>query len=249
MRLFVAIEVPEAWREAAWRIGAALDEAARDETAHDRATRDEATRDETTRDEATRDRATRDKAARGVLRRVDRSRMHLTLRFLGEVEDELLPALRRELERHIRSASLELALGHPGTFGGPARTSVVWLGVTGDLAQLHTLADEVEEAIISAGLVSGGQASGAPSAGRHQLRPHLTVARVRRSARPAQRRALAAAVEAVAAPPPQRFRVERLVLVRSQLRGDGPRYDEIARFRLPPSGLESPPGPLSDPHG
>lgn len=212
MRLFLAIEVPEEWREEAWRIGAALDKAALDET--------------------TRDRATLDESVPGILRRVDRSRMHLTLRFFGEVEDDLVPSLERELERHIQSPSLELALGHPGTFGGPARTSVVWLGVTGDLAQLHTLADEVEEAVVSADLVSAER-----PADRRELRPHLTVARVRRSARPAQRRALAAAVEAIAAPPPHRFRVERLVLVRSQLRSNGPRYEEIARFRLPPSGL------------
>ncbi len=146
--------------------------------------------------------------------------MHLTVRFLGEVDEELLGPLEDALTGEVPPVDVSLKLGAGGTFGSPPRTSVVWIGVGGDLEGLRDLAQRIERAVGSAGL---------PSEER-DFHPHLTVARVRRQARPAQRRAIARAVEALPAPAPHPFRARERALVRSQLGRSGPRYEVLTRF-------------------
>lgn len=90
-------------------------------------------------------------------------REHLTLAFLGEVEDpaRLLVALGAA-KRH-RAPRLRLA--GAGRFrGGP-----VWLGLRGELDQLHRLHGALQDAVEAAGLPHSVD----------QWRPHLTIGRAR----------------------------------------------------------------------
>lgn len=189
MRLFVAIEVPEPWREAAREARRALD---------------------------------RDRALTGPpLRWVDPALMHLTLRFLGEVPDGAVPGLRRALDEHAPPVDLRLEIGAAGSFGAPARTSAVWLGVGGDGEALRALAQRLERA---------AQAAGLPGDER-EFRGHLTLARVSRRAGGPQRRAVAEAVTRLPEPPRAEFRVRSVALIRSHLRpGAPPRYETLSRY-------------------
>ncbi len=191
MRLFVALEISDAWRD-----GARL-----------------------TQQAVTAALATDPGAAR-LLRHADPALLHLTLRFAGEVDDGVAARIEQGL-RAVPPIDVELELAPAGTFGAAARSSVLWLGVGGDLDGLRGLAERVDAAVERAGLPPGG--------GR--FRPHLTLARVRRSATAAQRRAIAAAV--VAAPPPDRapLRAVEVVLVRSHLGDRQPRYEVLSRHR------------------
>jgi 2'-5' RNA ligase len=91
------------------------------------------------------------------LRWVPPERWHLTLAFYGEVpDDEVDRVVGRTARRLDGAVALSLALTGAGRFGGRA----VWLGVTGDVAPLRSLA-------------------GALDPGGRRYRPHLTVARVR----------------------------------------------------------------------
>ena len=184
MRLFLAIEVPGAWRLAAADAAAALDE-----------------------------------QHPGLLRLVRPELLHLTLRFLGEVGEERLEPLRAALREAVPPVEVALELGAAGMFGG-SRGGAVWLGVGGDLEALRALAARAETAVVAAGL--RGE--------RRELRPHLTIARVRRQARAAERRAIAASVRALPAPDAAPFVARELALVRSRLRADGPRYERLAGF-------------------
>ncbi|MYE47010.1 MAG: RNA 2',3'-cyclic phosphodiesterase [Chloroflexi bacterium] len=184
MRLFIAIEPPEAWRRTAAEAAAALDE-----------------------------------AHPGLLRLVRPELLHLTLRFLGEVDGERLEPLQAALREAVPPVEIALELGAPGMFGG-SRGGAIWLGVGGDVEGLRALAARVETAVAAAGLPEQ----------RRELRAHLTIARVRRQARGGERRAIAASVRALAAPEPAPFVARELVLVRSWLRPEGPRYRALARF-------------------
>ena len=90
-------------------------------------------------------------------------RWHLTLAFLGEVDDPpaLVPALA---QRGARRPPLGLRLAGSGEFG---RTGPVWVGVEGDRAGLTALAGDVARACRAAGL----------DVERRPYRPHLTVGR------------------------------------------------------------------------
>jgi RNA 2',3'-cyclic 3'-phosphodiesterase len=190
MRLFVAVEAPDAWREAAAAVQRALPAEVREHA-----------------------------------RLVDLANMHVTLRFIGEVEEADVPALESALAEALPPVEVELTLGSVGTFGQPARTSVVWLGVAGDLEGLSALARRADAAVDAAlGLE--------PETRRYF--PHLTLARVRNGVPAAARRAIAEWAREVPAPPPHHFVAREALLVRSRLGGEGARYQVLGRYGLRP---------------
>ena len=153
------------------------------------------------------------------LRWVDPALMHLTLRFLGEVDEQRLHPLQSALDESVPAFDVELRLADAGTFGSPARAPAAWLGVGGDVHGLEALAQRVEEAVAAAGF--------APE--RRAFRAHITLARLGRQATRAQRRAVAEAVAGLPAPPPEPFRATSIALVRSHLGRGGPRYEALSR--------------------
>ena len=90
-------------------------------------------------------------------------RWHVTLAFLGEVEDPrlLVPALAEVCAGQPR---LDLRLAGSGSFG---RGGPVWVGVEGDRCGLTALAGAVAQACRAAGV----------DVERRAYHPHLTVGR------------------------------------------------------------------------
>ena len=105
---------------------------------------------------------------RADLKRISPERYHLTLAFLGDVPEEHTGALVHSLSAVAFDAPpLRLQIDGSGHFD----ERVLWLGVQGDIEQMHNLADAVAEAVISSGLALQQKSH----------RPHLTVARPRNS--------------------------------------------------------------------
>ncbi|MDI3299061.1 MAG: RNA 2',3'-cyclic phosphodiesterase [Bacillota bacterium] len=149
------------------------------------------------------------------LRWVERSNLHLTLRFLGETARERVEPLVRRLERVERpAAGAPVRLAGGGAFPQPARARVIWLGVEAEW--LAPLARAVEAAIREAGW----------PAEERPFQPHLTVARARRGE----------SVDAAGLLEGWQGRlwaagsVSEFALYRSQLRPAGPLYTVVARF-------------------
>ena len=106
------------------------------------------------------------------LRWTGRDAWHLTLAFLGEVDETLVPALSARLQRAAgRHLPLTLSLAGAGAFPNPARARVLWTGVHGDEPGLAALAGSVASGARKAGVTL------APETRRYQ--PHLTLARCR----------------------------------------------------------------------
>lgn len=146
---------------------------------------------------------------------------HLTVRFLGDVADDAVPALIAALAQ-LRATPCELRLGAPGTFGSAARTRVVWLGIDGDRDCLDSLVSAVDRVLTEAGL----------NVDQSPWRPHLTLARVRDREGVQERRALADLVAKLPVPAGEPFVADRLALYRSHL-GDGPaRYELLTSVRF-----------------
>ena len=102
LRLFVAIELPEAWKQALQALQNAMQAAL----------------------EA-------DPRTRGVRPRWVRPEgMHLTLKFLGEVAAERLGAIESALESAVpQSPDIELSLWHAGSFSDRRAPRVIWAGI------------------------------------------------------------------------------------------------------------------------
>jgi 2'-5' RNA ligase len=146
---------------------------------------------------------------------------HVTLAFLGEVGDGVLPALRTRLERAAhRHPSLEISIRGAGGFPAVARARVLWAGIHGDQQALAALA---------ASVAAGARRAGAPppDEGR-RYRPHLTLARCRD---PADVRPL---VEVLAGARGVPWMAGEIHLIRSNP-GSQPRYEAAGTWPLRPS--------------
>ena len=152
--------------------------------------------------------------------------LHLTLRFLGEVPEERVPALDAALAHRVPPVDVALTLGAPSTFGPPARTQVVWLGVRGDIEGLRGVVRRVDLALADAGVAPADR----------RFAPHLTLARLDRRATAEERRLVAEVVAAMPPPEPFPLRVHAVALVRSTLGGPRPVYDTLARYGEDSSG-------------
>ncbi|WP_045876988.1 RNA 2',3'-cyclic phosphodiesterase [Pseudofrankia sp. DC12] len=99
-----------------------------------------------------------------ALRWVDLARSHLTLVFLGSVDDALRAALAERLGRVARRhPPVEVALAGAGRFGD----RVLWAGVDGELAPL------------AAGICRAARRAGVADLDPRPLRAHLTLAYAR----------------------------------------------------------------------
>lgn len=108
-------------------------------------------------------------------------KLHLTVRFLGEVDPdraEAVAAAGASVAR--RHGPVELQLGGIGAFPNPRKPRVVWMGVERS-PRLELIAHELEEAIALLGFEPEGRA----------FRPHVTLARVREENQREVARALA----------------------------------------------------------
>jgi 2'-5' RNA ligase len=97
-------------------------------------------------------------------------KLHLTLKFLGDVVDDQLAAVQQTLS--VTTAAyvpFELKLEGPGVFPNLRRPSVLWIGVSTGNLQVSAIAEEIETRL---------QAIGLPKEKR-AFSPHLTIARIR----------------------------------------------------------------------
>ena len=165
--------------------------------------------------------AVRELDVRGA-RTVRTEGMHLTLKFLGDVDVSEVPKIASAMDKAAEPVgAFDLALGETGTFpsGGVAR--VLWVGVEGDTDALGRLRQAVEDCMAEAGFRRE----------RRAFNPHITIGRVRdRVSRADRRRVVETLSEKELAT--TAIRVERVSLMRSELRPDGARYERLHAAEL-----------------
>jgi 2'-5' RNA ligase len=163
------------------------------------------------------------------LRFTPAERLHVTLRFLGAVPEERLPAIGEALAAAAaRARPLLLEVAGAGGFPSARRPRVVWRGVRDDAGGLAAMAADLGRRLEPLGF----------PAEERPLVPHFTVGRSR-GARGAtgMSEAIAGAASAAAVP----WRATEVCLFRSHLGRAGARHEVLARFPLGPGlGGEGP---------
>lgn len=155
------------------------------------------------------------------LRWVANENIHLTLKFLGDVSEEQVAQVSAQLEEFAaQTPPLDLQLTELGAFPSLRKPLVVWAGVTAPAA-LVELNSKVEAAMVS----SGFEAEPRPFV------PHLTLARLQRSARFADPHRVGDVI-AAAALDPAAGTATTLTLFRSQLKPGGAVYNPLHQFKL-----------------
>ena len=142
--------------------------------------------------------------------------LHLTLRFIGEVERPVADDLAAALGS-VRYAPFELSLNGVGHFDR-RNGGALWAGVE-PKAPVAALAAKVERTCVMAGLPPEHRA----------FHPHITLARWNRGASAVFAEALIARNRALASPP---FEVAEFILFESQLSRHGAHYEAVAGYTL-----------------
>ena len=143
-----------------------------------------------------------------------RRQLHLTLRFIGEVERPLAEDLAAALAR-IRGEQSTVRIAGVGRFE-QRNSGALWAGVE-PKAPLVALAAKVERACQSAGVEPE----------RRAFHPHVTLARWKGR----RTREIADFLERTAASPPTRSQSTRFILFESRLSRHGAHYEEAASYR------------------
>jgi 2'-5' RNA ligase len=151
----------------------------------------------------------------GGLRLVRPDQLHITLRFLGDVDDDIVPAL---------GAALGTATG---TIGGPVRCEVgpttAWFGVARVLQIPVTGLDGAARAVRAAttSLIAD------TITGESRFAGHLTIARSMRGRLNTAARAALTGIPFAAT-----VQVDHIDLIASQLSAEGPQYTRLATVPL-----------------
>lgn len=100
---------------------------------------------------------------------VPKENFHITLKFLGEVEEKLIPQITQILENIATEFSpFTLKIAHPGVFPDEYKPRVIWMG-TENTEVLKGLAKRIDEGMESLGFQRE----------ERDFKSHITLARVK----------------------------------------------------------------------
>lgn len=146
--------------------------------------------------------------------------IHLTLKFLGEIDEESVVRIRKVMEG-VASAHrpFEVEVKGMGCFPNLKQPRVIWVGVLDRQKALASLQEGVEEAV---GLL-GFEREERP------FRPHLTLGRVRTAK---GRQALLERMGSMLGQEFGTFEVHSVILFKSDLHPSGARYTPLWEMAL-----------------
>lgn len=147
-------------------------------------------------------------------------RMHLTLKFLGEIDEHLVAPISERLTEVCASqqpVSLE-AVGL-GCFPNARRPRVVWVGLEGDLDGARRIQKAIDIALKDFGFQPE----------EREFKPHITLGRVRG---PVKTELLSTEINARAGFVFGAETLSEIAFMRSVLRPEGPLYTPLIKARL-----------------
>ncbi len=160
------------------------------------------------------------KASGAAVRWVEPKNLHVTLKFLGWVEEERVSQVVELTEKAVRGKKAFCAdLQGIGTFPAGRDPRIIWVGITEGGDNLKALAEELEKLFAQAGYGSE----------EREFSSHVTIGRIKeRKGADKLREKMAAFNEVKLGDAP----VASLQIMKSTLTPDGPRYEIIKEVEL-----------------
>jgi RNA 2',3'-cyclic 3'-phosphodiesterase len=146
--------------------------------------------------------------------------MHLTLKFLGNVDKGMVDVIRSALEESAKGvAPFVLRAKGIGVFPGLKRPRVVWIGVSGDVEVLSLLQSRLEACLEAQGFARETR----------RFKGHLTLGRAKGLV---EQNKLQKALEKFRAFETESFSVDSVSLFQSTLRPQGAIHTRLAEVLL-----------------
>jgi 2'-5' RNA ligase len=152
---------------------------------------------------------------------VKKENIHLTIVFLGSVDENVIEDIKGRVSSVVKGFSIfRTRLSGLGVFPNWRKPRVLWVGLNGDVEPLSLLRDQLQRELKAFGL--------------HQetrpFRPHLTLGRFKGPVRHDED--LKWILDKYHDIAGDLYRLEELVLFRSDLKPDGPVYTKMAAWPL-----------------
>ena len=150
--------------------------------------------------------------------------IHLTLKFLGQIDHAQVEAVLKAMGSAARrTGPLDLRLGGLGGFPNASSPRVIWIALKGDLDALGKLQAKVDDEM--------SRVMGSPKETR-PFAPHLTLGRMRDSASGGERRIAGLALAKVETAEEAWWQVSEADLMRSTLTPSGAVYHRLGSCPL-----------------
>ena len=144
--------------------------------------------------------------------------IHLTIRFLGDVEESLIKDIAQNLKAAINKQKFEISVKGTGAFPNFRRPKVLWIGIFDPEGHLQQLNEIIENELAKLGFAKE----------LRKFSPHLTIGRVKsmlnvnRIASDLQIREFDAGT----------FTANEVVIMQSDLKPSGPVYTPLSTLEL-----------------
>ncbi len=153
-----------------------------------------------------------------VVRWVDPQSIHVTLKFLGDVDSDRIDEINMAIDEATHGMSpFHLELKDLGVFPNLNRVNIIWVGATGDLDKLIFLQKQIESNMEQLGFTREDR----------DFTPHLTLGRVRDYTSPDDRKKIGQILSQIAFASAQVIIVNSVNLVKSQLTNTGAIYTHL----------------------
>jgi RNA 2',3'-cyclic 3'-phosphodiesterase len=153
---------------------------------------------------------------------VEAENLHLTLLFLGEVDDRDLPKVCKVVaEGCQKHAPFTMAIENVGGFPNARRPRILWVGVSEGTREVVALHDTLEEKLLDLGCYRREE---------RQYTPHLTLGRVKKEESSTDE--LAALLAKKAEWHGGEVAVREVLVMSSELTSQGPVYAVLSRAKL-----------------
>ena len=154
---------------------------------------------------------------------VDPYSIHLTLKFLGNVAADRIDPITAAMEEAAQGVPpFHLEVKDLGVFPNLRRVQVAWVGIGGEVDQIIRLQKRIESNLAPLGFAPESRA----------FTPHLTLARLRREASPAEQPSLGELITSTKFDEVYGFSVDAINLMKSQLTREGAIYSRTSVIRL-----------------
>lgn len=149
--------------------------------------------------------------------------IHLTLKFLGDVDDRRLPEVHKAIRDVCAGvAPFRMDVAGLGCFPNCARPSIVWAGITSGASELRVMARAIDSAL---GKLAFPKESRPFSA-------HITLARADKRATSVELAALGRTIASKNQADIGTLTIATVSVVKSDLRATGPVYTDMSVARL-----------------
>ncbi|MBC8214684.1 MAG: RNA 2',3'-cyclic phosphodiesterase [Candidatus Marinimicrobia bacterium] len=156
---------------------------------------------------------------RNDIRWVHQDNLHITISFLGNVQEENIPKLINLLTDVIQFKSYKMSIEQTGIFPNEKRLRILWIGINKGKNEIINLQYKIDKSVVEY----------KQSQRLDNFKPHITVGRVKRNADLSKiqvKNFLNTLYE------PIEFNVNSVVLFESKLHPEGAKYTILKEFPL-----------------